>query len=465
MMGEGTKKKKKDLLEKVKDSAEKTVPVRPFFEKDREIFDLLQQENTNRLRILLLFPIAVSIVIIFLNLQGIVVFPWQAPLPVLLAGTVPYILLYSLLWIPKTAHTYWLHILIIGIWVISMFIDPFTSQSDIVVFEFFINLLLINLFIFIPPMVILLINAGAFLAMSLNLEQFLVLSTLSNTPLLTLVFASFFAIVFIALTVMSIHEFQDAALRIRREREMEKQKDELLRLNKMRDDVDRIVRHDLKNPLNGILGVAQLLRMEPELPETVKEYTPVLEQSGYTMLHMINNSLDLFKMEEGTYEVKAAPLDCRELLKSILAEFESSKKQKGLEIRLNQEPVDAIQPVMGEKDKVHSMFSNLIKNAVEASPENETVTITIAPKNMKNTGKEPERGYLSVDIHNMGTVPEDIRSRFFERYATSGKQHGTGLGTYSAALIARSHGGSIDFTTSEEEGTHVTVDLPLFRLR
>jgi signal transduction histidine kinase len=67
---------------------------------------------------------------------------------------------------------------------------------------------------------------------------------------------------------------------------------------------------------------------------------------------------------------------------------------------------------------------------------------------------------LRIAIHNAGVVPEAVRDRFFEKYATSGKRSGTGLGTYSAQLIAKAHGGHIEFTTSEAEGTRVTVVLP-----
>lgn len=453
-------------------------PENILFVKDLEILHNLREENTNRLRILLLFPIAVSIGVIVLNLRGIIVFPWQAPLPVLIAGTVPYIILFTLLWISKTAHSRWLHLVIVGMWVLSMLVDPFTSQSDIIVFEFFLNLLLINLFIFIPPLIILSINCAAFVCITLNLGSILKVETVPSSPITVGLIVVFLAIVFVALTIMSIHEYRDAVTRIRREREMQTQRDELIRLNKMRDDVDRIIRHDLKNPLNGIIGVAEILRMEPDLPEVVREFTPILEQSGYTMLHMINNSLDIYKMEEGTYEIKAAPLNCRELLASILTEFESSRRQKELDIRIEDKTEKIGATVMGEREKIHSMFSNLIKNAVEASPEHRPITVTLECKSRSDvqiaSGRRNDASstipvntctseWLSVDIHNFGTVPEDIRPKFFERYVTSGKKHGTGLGTYSAALIARVHKGNIRFTTSEEEGTHIVVELPLYR--
>jgi C4-dicarboxylate-specific signal transduction histidine kinase len=99
------------------------------------------------------------------------------------------------------------------------------------------------------------------------------------------------------------------------------------------------------------------------------------------------------------------------------------------------------------------MFTNLMKNAVEASPAKSSVVISISED--ENNG---QRSHI-IDIHNLGCVPEDIQDKFFAPYITSGKKDGTGLGTHSALLIARAHGGTIRFTTSEEKGTHVTVIL------
>jgi len=66
----------------------------------------------------------------------------------------------------------------------------------------------------------------------------------------------------------------------------------------------------------------------------------------------------------------------------------------------------------------------------------------------------------TVSIHNQGVVPEQVREDFFEKYATFGKRHGTGLGTYSARLIARTLGGDVTMDTSEAGGTTLTVTLP-----
>jgi signal transduction histidine kinase len=95
------------------------------------------------------------------------------------------------------------------------------------------------------------------------------------------------------------------------------------------------------------------------------------------------------------------------------------------------------------------MLSNLLLNALEASPESGTVSITL--------GKGEA---VSITIRNKGEVPSEMRDVFFEKYATSNKVTGSGLGTYSARLIARTHGGDITVDTGTPGETGVTVMLP-----
>ncbi|MDH5717649.1 MAG: ATP-binding protein [Spirochaetia bacterium] len=88
------------------------------------------------------------------------------------------------------------------------------------------------------------------------------------------------------------------------------------------------------------------------------------------------------------------------------------------------------------------MFSNLFKNCIEASPHDSQISIHIKVKNSKS---------MSISFHNFSVVPKEIRNRFFSKLSTHGKKNGTGLGNYSAMLIAKTLGGVI------EKGTFVTV--------
>ncbi len=237
---------------------------------------------------------------------------------------------------------------------------------------------------------------------------------------------------------------------VRVERDVTEQK----RIEKQRQHVEQIVRHDLKSPLNGIYGMAQLLEMELQNTDEQMEYVQYIKGSVHKLLHMINNSMDLHRMEEGTYRVQAEMVDLLDILANLHTEWQHLLSKKGLQLHtfVDAQPLSPGQtcPVQGEKTKLESMFSNLVVNALEASPSGEAITISVT----KNTDK------VCIDIHNWGHIPEEIQDHFFERYVTAGKKKGTGLGTYSARLVARAHGGDISFRSSEQEGTLLRIELP-----
>ena len=113
----------------------------------------------------------------------------------------------------------------------------------------------------------------------------------------------------------------------------------------------------------------------------------------------------------------------------------------------------AFQPVplaMGDEGLSQSLFQNLVKNACEAAPAHSTVTVTLKDE-------DP----LRVEVLNTGTVPLAIRATFFDKYVTAGKERGSGLGTYSARLLAVSQRGRIAMRTSDQDNTTtLTVWLP-----
>ncbi len=224
------------------------------------------------------------------------------------------------------------------------------------------------------------------------------------------------------------------------------------RIERLREDVERIVRHDLKSPLNGIIGYSQLLLRGSLSDEQRKKVTGIHDE-GNSMLHMINYSLDLFKMEEGAYIYTPVEVDIVQILSRIDNELSTLKDARHLhaEYKLMGKLIDWEQSffIPGESMLLTNLFANLIKNALEASPEHETITISISEK----------KDFYGVNIHNMGIIPKEVEKRFFDRYTTT-KKYGTGIGTYSAFLITKVHRGRIEFTSSQEEGTHLVVSLP-----
>jgi two-component system sensor histidine kinase/response regulator len=241
-------------------------------------------------------------------------------------------------------------------------------------------------------------------------------------------------------------------------KKIENQNKELIEAATLREDVDHIFHHDLKNPLQVVISCPQLLLMNQNLTEKEIKYINIIRESGYRMLDMINRSLDMFKMERGVYQLNLAPVDILNVVNIIESEVDKIRKEKNIQIKtelsgrpLNQEDTFVI---IGEKLLCYSMLVNLIQNAIEASPENESILISIN----KNES-------AIISIHNKGVVPEKIRDKFFAKFTTSGKITGSGLGTYSAKLIAEIQRGKINMTTSETEGTTITIQLPLYTMK
>ena len=225
------------------------------------------------------------------------------------------------------------------------------------------------------------------------------------------------------------------------------------KLEKLRDDVERMMRHDLKSPLNNIIGLPQLLLEEGGLSQKQMDYIRYIEEAGMQMLDMINLSLYLYKMETGSYEYYPDSLDMMSLIRRIAVDQSPLSNIMGVGIRLT---VDGAVVKKGHKiiipgDELlcYSMLGNLVKNAVEASTHGDDVHIDIRMGD-----------FVEIHIRNNQEVPEAIRDTFFDKYTTFGKNNGTGLGTYSAKLIAETQGGGITMKTSKESGTTVTIRMP-----
>lgn len=226
---------------------------------------------------------------------------------------------------------------------------------------------------------------------------------------------------------------------------------------RLRDDIERITHHDLKTPLNAILGYPQMLLADDNITDEQRQYLREVLRAGQNMNAMINNSLNLFKMETGCYQYDAGWVDMSMVVAAIIRDLKDFIAQYGVEIKVSQEMPEEQKTappqsfmVSAEKNLSYSLFANLIRNAIEACSAGDTIAIDMH--------YEDNEGVIS--ICNPGTVPEAIRETFFDKYATAGKVNGTGLGTYSAKLMATTQKGSIAMETNPQE-TRIVVRLPV----
>ncbi|MBK1647361.1 PAS domain-containing sensor histidine kinase [Rhabdochromatium marinum] len=229
---------------------------------------------------------------------------------------------------------------------------------------------------------------------------------------------------------------------------------ERTRNERMREDIERLMRHDLRTPLNAIINIPALLRDDGNLTAEQNELLEIIERSAHTMAEMIEASLNLYKLEAGTYPLQGKRLDLLELLARVLADGAKSSAHQGQHsvLMLNGQAVRAQDQyhLHGEPLLYYNLFANLIKNAFEASPAGARVSLNVAP------GPNVTR----VEVHNQGSIPEGIQPQLFDKYVTHNKVGGSGLGTYSAKLITEAVGGSIGVHSTAESGTLFWVELP-----
>jgi two-component system sensor histidine kinase/response regulator len=217
--------------------------------------------------------------------------------------------------------------------------------------------------------------------------------------------------------------------------------------------VDRITNHDIRTPLNTIIGLPEVLLQEPNLTDEQKEDLALISYSGRNVLEAMNLSMTILRIEAGSYRFEPERLDLAILVKQCSREQKAAAATKGVAISItahgfNSPEVEHIM-VLGDRLLAYSVISNLLKNAVDTSLENEAITIDLVRDEL-----------VTLSIKNKGLVPEEILSSFSEAYRTSGNRRGIGIGLYSARTFAEAQGWSIEIISAEPEGTTLTMNMP-----
>jgi signal transduction histidine kinase/DNA-binding response OmpR family regulator len=213
-----------------------------------------------------------------------------------------------------------------------------------------------------------------------------------------------------------------------------------------REDAERIARHDLKTPLASIAATPDLIRANQAQEPEQEALLSMIENAAQRALNMVNLSLDLYRMENGSYEFVAENVDLAAICWHAMEDMHAHARSKQVTMQF----VGGDAPVFAAASAplCYSCIANILKNAVEAASDRSVVTLTLAVDE-----------HVLLRIHNDTAVPMNLRANFFEKYATQGKPGGSGLGTYSSHTLAAVQGGNLSMTTSESEGTTLHLQL------
>lgn len=229
--------------------------------------------------------------------------------------------------------------------------------------------------------------------------------------------------------------------------------DRLLETAKLQDDVEHIIRHDIKSPLSGVVEQLQGLLQDRDLTHRQLATLRAIEQGSLHAMNLINLSSELFKIETGRFVLDSKPVPIVELLRRIADIDRVSYADKRLTVAVlaDDTPGHTALLARGDATLCYSIFENLLRNACEASPAGARVEITVR-----------EQAGLRIEIRNPRAVPPALRDHFFDRLEP-GQDGKTGLGIYSARVLARAQGGDVELVVSDAtDSTTLIIHLPVF---
>ncbi|MEV6298715.1 ATP-binding protein [Actinoplanes sp. NPDC051861] len=232
----------------------------------------------------------------------------------------------------------------------------------------------------------------------------------------------------------------------------------LTRANRAKSDFLANMSHELRTPLNAIIGFSDLMRLEE--PDGDRRRVPAdwvdhVHDSGRHLLRLINDILDLSKVEAGRMDLRLAPLRADTAIDELLTALSPIFTEKGLRVRTDLRPVT----VLADRVRFRQIVENLLSNAAKFTPEGGTVTVT--------TGRDDDHAMVTVADTGVGISADDI-SRIFEEFQQAGdpeRRHaGTGLGLALAKRLVEAHHGEIICESVPGEGSCFGVRMPAAKL-
>ncbi|GFZ85091.1 hypothetical protein GCM10011497_12690 [Elstera cyanobacteriorum] len=222
--------------------------------------------------------------------------------------------------------------------------------------------------------------------------------------------------------------------------------------------------HEIRTPMNGVLGMLGLLRTVP-LPAEALDYAETAHQSATALLAIIDDVLDITKLEAGRITLEPLPFRPSELLRSIVALFAPRVAERGVTLRLQ---TDASLELVYQSDptRLRQILVNLLGNAVKFTPSGE-ITICGYTEPAADPAATPDLVRLVLEVRDTGIgIPLEQQALIFDRFTQSDQSitrrfGGTGLGLAISRELAQLMGGYISLASAPGEGSTFTVSLPV----
>ncbi len=228
----------------------------------------------------------------------------------------------------------------------------------------------------------------------------------------------------------------------------------LRELSAQKDAFFAVITHDMRSPLTSMLGFADLLGRVGNLDPTVQPFLDAIKRNTESLMDMVNNILDLARLDSGRMEYKREPLNMTRIVSEVLLNTAGQARARDISL---ESQLQATPDLIGDAEKLRRMVTNLVSNAIKYSQEGGQVFVDLRQGD----------GHVQLAVRDTGIgIPTDQLPHIFERFRrvrrTSGSDPvGTGLGLSIVKEFAQAHGGRINVDSTEGAGSTFTVSLPV----